>query len=109
MQPFGPGVRQLQLLASAVRPPFRDSYEAFALQRLNVSGPVQQDGRLFKSSDAAINAKGHDAKNNGALLEFLLKDVPCIADQAKTADERAAIESLYAGQGLICHFIAPSG
>jgi hypothetical protein len=37
MQPCGPGVRQLQLLASAVRPPFRDSYEAFALQRLNVS------------------------------------------------------------------------
>ncbi len=29
--------------------------------------PVEQAGRLFKSSDAAINAKGHDEKNNGAL------------------------------------------
>ena len=39
----------------------------------------------------------------------MLKDVPCIADQAKTADERAAIEFLYAGQGLSCPFIAPPG
>src|SRR5205823_4399822 len=30
-------------------------------------GPVEQDGRLFKPSDAAINAKGHDEKNNGTL------------------------------------------
>ena len=31
-------------------------------------GPVEQDGRPFKSSDAAINAKGHDEKNNGGLV-----------------------------------------
>ena len=30
-------------------------------------GPVEQDGRLFKPSDAAIDAKGHDEKNNGVL------------------------------------------
>jgi tripartite-type tricarboxylate transporter receptor subunit TctC len=39
----------------------------------------------------------------------LIKDVPYIADQAKTADERAAIEFLYAGQGLSRPFIAPPG
>src|SRR5262249_21712881 len=39
----------------------------------------------------------------------LLKDVPYIADQAKTPDERAAIEFLYAGQGLSRPFIAPPG
>src|SRR6185437_13269545 len=31
-------------------------------------GPVEQDGRLFKSSDASLNATGHDEKNNGALI-----------------------------------------
>jgi hypothetical protein len=30
-------------------------------------GPIEQDGRLFEPSDAAINAKGHDEKNNGFL------------------------------------------
>ena len=37
----------------------------------------------------------------------LIKDVPYIADEAKTPDQRAAIEFLYAGQGLGRPFIAP--
>jgi tripartite-type tricarboxylate transporter receptor subunit TctC len=46
---------------------------------------------------------------DGAAPSPLLKDVPYIADQAKTPDERAAIEFLYAGQGLSRPFIAPPG
>lgn len=37
----------------------------------------------------------------------VLKDVPFIADLAKNADDRLAIEFLYAGQGLSRPFIAP--
>jgi tripartite-type tricarboxylate transporter receptor subunit TctC len=38
-----------------------------------------------------------------------LKDVPYVADLAKTAEDRQAIEFLYAGQGLSRPFIAPPG
>lgn len=39
----------------------------------------------------------------------ILKDVPFITDLAKTAQDRQAIEFLYAGQGLSRPFIAPPG
>jgi tripartite-type tricarboxylate transporter receptor subunit TctC len=39
----------------------------------------------------------------------LIKDVPYIADEARTPEQRAAIEFLYAGQGLSRPFIAPPG
>jgi tripartite-type tricarboxylate transporter receptor subunit TctC len=46
---------------------------------------------------------------DGGAPSPLLKEVPFIADQAKTPDQRAAIEFLYAGQGLSRPFIAPPG
>src|SRR6185437_7349600 len=39
-------------------------------------GPGEQDGGLFKSSDAAINAKGHGEKNNGRLTPGALAGAP---------------------------------
>ena len=42
--------------------------------------PVEQDGRLFKPSDATINAKSHDEKNNG-VLAGLWPFLRALADQ----------------------------
>ena len=43
----------------------------------------------------------------GAAPDAELKGVPFVADLAKTADDRLAIEFLYAGQGIGRPFVAP--
>jgi hypothetical protein len=45
-------------------------------------GPVEQVGRLLKSSDAAIDAKGHDEKNNGG-LETFSAEVRSVTDRSR--------------------------
>ena len=83
MKTFGGNTRNhLGLVASPhdeAAPGRRERY-AGALSRKGHGGrgPVEQDGRLFKPSDAAINAKGHDEKNNGALELRMVMGARCV-------------------------------
>jgi hypothetical protein len=43
----------------------KETMNSFAGKWALITGA--SSGRLFKSSDAAINAKGHDEKNNGRI------------------------------------------
>jgi hypothetical protein len=81
-----------------------------AMERGEVDGFFASvDSTLALRPDWIADKKISILFQDGGAPSPLLKDIPFIADQAKTADERAAIEFLYAGQGLSRPFIAPPG
>ena len=90
---------------------FPSSVEVFlAMERGEVEG-------IFESLDSVRNRRPDWIPKKtisvlfqgGAAPDPELKDVPFVLDLARTAEQRQAIEFLYAGQGIGRPFVAPPG
>jgi tripartite-type tricarboxylate transporter receptor subunit TctC len=88
---------------------FPSSSDVFlAMERGEVDGICESlDSVSGKRPDWIPNKKVTILFQGGAAPNPLLKDVPFVADLARSADDRLAIELLYAGQGIGRPFVAP--
>lgn len=90
---------------------FHASSDVFlAMARGEVDGMCESlDSAISKRPDWIVEKKLLLVFQGGAQPNPTIKDVPFILDFAKTAEQREAINYLYAGQGLGRPFVAPAG
>jgi tripartite-type tricarboxylate transporter receptor subunit TctC len=90
---------------------FPSSSDVFlAMERGEVDGICESlDSVSGKRPDWIPSKKVTILFQGGAVPNPQLKDVPFVADLARSADDRLAIEFLYAGQGIGRPFVAPPG
>jgi tripartite-type tricarboxylate transporter receptor subunit TctC len=88
---------------------FPSSSDVFlAMERGEVDGICESlDSVSGKRPDWIPNKKVTILFQGGAVPNPQLKDVPFVADLARSPDDRLAIEFLYAGQGIGRPFVAP--
>ena len=90
---------------------FPSSSDVFlAMERGEVDGICESlDSVIGKRPDWIEQKKVHALFQGGVQPNPTLQKVPFIVDLARNADEKQAIEFLYAGQGIGRPFVAPPG
>jgi len=90
---------------------FPSSSDVFlAMERGEVDGICESlDSVIGKRPDWIEQKKVHVLFQGGVQPNPTLQKVPFIVDLARNADEKQAIEFLYAGQGIGRPFVAPPG